>query len=154
MIIGDSSALIALAVMDCLPLLEKIFDEVYVPQAVYDEIVIKNKPQSAKLKKYLTEKIKKAEPVIKKIGLGKGELEAIALYKQMNADFLLIDDKRARDFASLNSVHIIGSLGVLLLAYEKGIVSTIEPQLQKLKVSDVYVSENLIEKVLKISKQK
>lgn len=43
MIIGDSSALVSLAVMDCLHLLEMIFDEVYVPKAVYDELVIENK---------------------------------------------------------------------------------------------------------------
>jgi predicted nucleic acid-binding protein len=51
MIIGDSSALVALATMDRLDLLEKIFDSIYVPQAVYDEVTISYKPQSIKLNK-------------------------------------------------------------------------------------------------------
>ena len=38
MIIGDSSALIALAVVDQLGLLEKLYDNLLVPQAVYDEV--------------------------------------------------------------------------------------------------------------------
>jgi len=154
MIIGDSSALVSLAVMDCLHLLEMIFDEVYVPKAVYDELVIENKPQSGQLKRYLSGRVQHVESEIEKTGLGKGELEAIALYRQMEADFLLIDDKRARDFARLNGVHIIGSLGVLLLAYDKGLITSVEPFLQKLKDSNIYVSEKLLHKVMNIIKQK
>lgn len=45
MIIGDSSALVALSIMDRLDLLESIFGKVYVPQAVYDEVTISHKPQ-------------------------------------------------------------------------------------------------------------
>jgi len=57
MIIGDSSALVALSIMDRLDLLESIFGKVYVPQAVYDEVTISYKPQSLKLKNYLKDKI-------------------------------------------------------------------------------------------------
>ncbi len=93
MIIGDSSALVALSVMNRLDLLEKIFGEVYIPQAVYDEVTIPNKPESSKLKEFLLNKIVKVDLTINKIGLGRGELEAITLYVQQDADFLLIDSK-------------------------------------------------------------
>ena len=43
MIIGDSSALVALSVMDILDLLESIFVKIYVPQAVYDEVTMSDK---------------------------------------------------------------------------------------------------------------
>ena len=82
MIIGDSSALVALATMDRLDLLEKIFDKIYVPQAVYDEVTISYKPQSIKLKKFLSDKVVTVNLDISKMGLGQGELEAIALYKR------------------------------------------------------------------------
>ena len=52
MIIGDSSALVALSIMDRLDLLESIFGKIYVPQAVYDEVTISYKPQSVKLKNF------------------------------------------------------------------------------------------------------
>jgi len=147
-IIGDSSALVALSIMDKLDLLESIFGEIYVPQAVYDEVTISYKPQSVKLKNFLANKIVNVEVTISQMGLGDGELEAIALYKDRDAKFLLIDDRRAKSFAKLNDVNVIGSLGVMILAKELGEVETIRKDLEKLLDSDIFVSESLIEKVL------
>jgi len=148
MIIGDSSALVALSIMDRLDLLESIFGKVYVPQAVYDEVTISHKPQSLKLKNYLKDKIATVDLNITQMGLGQGELEAIALYKHLNSDFLLIDDRRAKKFAQLNSVNVIGSLGVMILAKEKGLIAFIRDDVEKLISSDVFISENLINRVL------
>ena len=148
MIIGDSSALVALSIMDRLDLLETIFGKIYVPQAVYDEVTISYKPQSIKLKNFLANKIVNVKVDISQIGLGKGELEAIALYKNMEANFLLIDDRRAKSFAKLNDVHVIGSLGVMVLAKELGKIETIREDLEKLLDSDVFISESLIDRVL------
>ena len=148
MIIGDSSALVAMSIMGRLDLLEIIFEKVYVPQAVYDEVAVSDKPQGAKLKEFLTAKVVDAELSISKIGLGSGELEAISLYKNMSADFLLIDDKRAKSFAKLNGVNVIGSLGVMILAKELGKIKTIRDDFEKLLKSDVFVSKNMIERIL------
>jgi len=148
MIIGDSSALVALSIMDRLDLLESIFGKVYVPQAVYDEVTISHKPQSLKLKNYLKDKIATVDLNITQMGLGQGELEAIALYKHLNSDFLLIDDRRAKKFAQLNSVNVIGSLGVMILAKENGLIALIREDVEKLISSDVFISENLINRVL------
>ena len=148
MIIGDSSALVAMAIMDRLDLLETVFKKVYVPQAVYDEIAVSDKPQSVKLKEFLADKTVDAQLNIAKIGLGSGELEAISLYKNMSADFLLIDDKRAKAFAKLNGVNVIGSLGVMVLAKELGKVQGIRTDLEKLLKSNVFVSKHLIERIL------
>ena len=151
MIIGDSSALVALAVMDALDILEKLFDEVLVPQAVYDEVVVPHKSQSHKLKNFLDNKVVSVTLDIRKMGLGDGELEAIALYQRMEADFLLIDDKRAKKFANLNGVNTIGSLGVMILAKEQGHISLLRPCLEKLTDSNLYLSQELVEKVLSIT---
>lgn len=148
MIIGDSSALVALATMDRLDLLEKIFGKLYVPQAVYDEVSISYKAQSIKLKEFLANKVEVVNLDISKMGLGQGELEAIALYKHKRADFLLIDDRRAKNFAKLNGVNVIGSLGVIILAKDKGLIEFIRDDLEKLLNSNLFISQNLIEKVL------
>ncbi len=149
MIIGDSSALVSLAVMDRLHLLEEIFDEVYVPQAVYDEVCIDNKPQSIKLKIFLANKVIKVQLDIAKIGLGQGELEAITLYQNSKADFLLIDDKRAKNFAKLNGINVIGSLGIIILAKEKGLIKSVRDDFKRLSDSSLFISQSLIDKVLK-----
>ena len=148
MIIGDSSALVALATMDRLELLEEIFDTIYVPQAVYEEVSISYKPQSVKLKKFLANKVVTVTLDISKMGLGQGELEAIALYKNKNADFLLIDDRRAKNFAKLNGLNIIGSLGVMILAKDRGLLLTIRDDLEKLVESSLFISQSLIDRVL------
>ena len=48
-LVADSSALIALAICDSLELLEQLFGEVKVPQAVYNEVIEDSKPESKKL---------------------------------------------------------------------------------------------------------
>ncbi len=149
MIIGDSSALVALATMDRLELLEEIFDTIYVPQAVYDEVTISYKSQSVKLKKFLANKVVIVNLDISKMGLGQGELEAIALYKNKDADFLLIDDRRAKNFAKLNGLNVIGSLGVMVLAKDRGLLELIRGDLEKLLESSLFISSNLIDRVLK-----
>ncbi|CAA6812960.1 MAG: Unknown protein [uncultured Sulfurovum sp.] len=148
MIIGDSSALVALATMDRLDLLEKIFGKLYVPQAVYDEVSISYKAQSIKLKEFLANKVEVVNLDISKMGLGQGELEAIALYKNKEADFLLIDDRRAKNFAKLNGINVIGSLGVMILAKDKGLIEFIRDDLGKLLDSGLFISQSLIDRVL------
>ena len=101
-----------------------------------------------KLKEFLTDKVVSVELDISKMGLGQGELEAIALYKNMNSDFLLIDDRRAKKFAQLNGVNVIGSLGVMILAKESGLVESIRDDLKKLVDSSLFISQHLVNKVL------
>jgi len=82
------------------------------------------------------------------MGLGQGELEAIALYKNKEADFLLIDDRRAKNFAKLNGINVIGSLGVMILAKDKGLIEFIREDLEKLLNSNLFISQSLIDRVL------
>ena len=150
MIIGDSSALIALSVIDKLELLEKLYTKLYVPQAVYDEVTQIGRPQSDKLKQFLQSKVRVVDLNLTKLGLGLGELEAITLYKELNAEVLLIDDNRAKKYAILNDVKVIGSLGVLIKSKEEGYIQKVKPFLESISKSEVYISDKLIMKVLEI----
>ena len=79
-LIADSSALIALAVVDKLEVLEKLFGEVYVPRAVYDEVSHQSKGESEKLASYCEDKVLDiTSDVNLNITLGVGESEAIIL---------------------------------------------------------------------------
>jgi len=149
-IIGDSSALVALAVVNQLGLLEKLYDKLYIPQAVFDEVTQVGKPQSDKLRQFLQSRVKRVDLTLTQLGLGLGELEAITLYKELDADVLLIDDNRAKKYASLNGVKVIGSLGVLIKAKEEGHIEKVKTFLDELQKSEVYISHKLIEKVLEI----
>jgi len=154
LIIADSSALVALATCQCLHWLEILFDELKVPQAVFNEVVIEGKPEAEILRRYLEGKIVNVDltdMVIDAGGLGRGELEAMVLFKKLHSNLLLIDDKRARKIAQLNNIEIVGSLGVLLLAKQKGLIKQIKPVLDKLCVSEINVSERLVKKTLQLA---
>jgi predicted nucleic acid-binding protein len=60
-LVADASPLIALACCDCLHILEKLFGEVKVSVAVYEEVTVKNRAGSAQLLKYLQEKVVEEE---------------------------------------------------------------------------------------------
>ncbi len=153
-VVADTSALVALSYCKSLFLLDKLFGNVYVTESVYNESIVIDKSQSKELQKYLSDKI---EPINKKqflnlpSNLGKGEISAMLLYKKLNADYLLIDDNRARKIAAFNEINVIGSVGVLLLAKEHKFIKKITPYLDKLKKSKLYISEKLLDEVKKIA---
>ena len=86
-------------------------------------------------------------------GLGKGEIEAMALYSQLNADQLLIDDRRARRIAEANQIRCIGALGMLLLAKHRGHIAKITPLIDQVRHSQLHYTEALLEKVLELAKE-
>lgn len=156
-VIADSSALIALSVCDCLALLDQLFGDVKVPQAVYDEVCITDKAEALPLQRYLSGKVcavTKTIGIEKSAGLGKGELEAIRLYKQLSADLLLIDDARAKKVAYVNNLEVMGSLGVLLLAKRQGLIVTVKPALALLRGSDIFISQQLLNQVLTMANER
>ena len=53
LIVAYSSPLVALTLCGGLDLLEQLFDKIKVPQAVYDEVIIKGKPAADELVTYL-----------------------------------------------------------------------------------------------------
>lgn len=151
LVIADSSALVALSTCDALDLLAQAYEDIRVPQAVYDEVVMKGKPQSASLEAFLVGRVMNVDLshwVLAAGGLGQGELEAMALYKQLSADALLIDDRRARAVAEHNQIVCIGTLGFLLLAKHRGIIQHILPYVEKLRASSLYYEDDLLTKVL------
>ena len=76
----------------------------------------------------------------------------MALYKKLNADIMLVDDKKARQIAEFNGIKIIGSIGILLLAHRKKLLINITDKLNMLKNSDLHLSSVLIKNALEIAK--
>ncbi len=154
LIVADSSALIALAVCDGLDVILKVYDDLRIPEAVYEEIVAPEKPQSDALGEFLVERVVKVDAgrwVLTAGGLGRGEIEAMALYKQLSADALLIDDHRARVIAEHNHIQCIGALGLLLVAKQRRKLSAITPYVLKLRQSSIFYGDDLLERVLKLA---
>ncbi len=153
-LIADASALIALACCDSLDLLEALFGNVLVPTTVFYEVTTPDKPQSARLQSYLKDKIRTVDMhryIYLDAFADAGETEAMLLYKEITADYLLIDDKRGRKVAKINQIKTIGSLGVLLQAKRVGLIPHIAPLLKQIAASPVFISDSLIQTVLEIA---
>jgi predicted nucleic acid-binding protein len=152
LVVADASALLALAACDQVPLLDALFGTVRVPPAVHAEVVVGGRPGAEPLRVYLEGKVAlvdAAEYVVAVGGLGRGEVEAMALYRHLSADLLLLDDKRARRIADLNGMQTVGSLGVLLLAKCRSLVPELRPLVARMQDAGIHVSERLKEDVLR-----
>ncbi len=77
----------------------------------------------------------------------------MVLYKKLQADYLLIDEKLGRRITKLNNIKVIGSLGVLIEAKKKGIIPPIKPQIEFLRASTIYFSATLLDHTLKIANE-
>lgn len=153
-LVADASALIALAICDSVHLLDLLFGEVLVPEAVFYEVTQADKPQSARLLGYLQGKVRDvdmAQFVYLDAFADQGETQAMLLYKQVAADFLLIDDKRGRKVAKINQIKTIGSLGVLLQAKRSGLIHAVAPLIHQISASPVFISADLIHSVLELA---
>ena len=115
-LVGDSFALIALFICDGLTLLDALFKEIWVAEAVFREVSAGGKPEALKLRNYLKGKVRQVDMstyIYLDAFADVGETEAMVLYKQIAANKLLIDDKRGRKIAKMNGINTIGSLGIL-----------------------------------------
>jgi uncharacterized protein len=154
LVVADTSALVALAACNTLTLLDQLFKEVRVPVAVFEECTVIGKPESARLGVYLQGKVVEVdihELVIAAGRLGQGELEAMALYRSLRADFLLVDDHRARKVARLNGMEVVGSLGMLLRAKEAGLIPEIRPLIAFIQAAGVHYGDQLVANTLRLA---
>ncbi len=84
-----------------------------------------------------------ASPVIL---LAKAEVISWAL---QNTGFTaILDDRRARTFAEKNHVSVLGSLRVIVIAKERGLISQARPALEKLRGAGAYLSDELIDRAI------
>jgi len=152
LIVSDASPIIALAVCDKLNLLDKLFDRVCIPQAVFDELAVPDKPKSRDIVEWAKDKViqikNNAVIAVLSMNLDIGEAEALALYWETTADFLLIDEKRGRIIAHRNGIKTIGTIGILLLSKQKGFITSIKFYLDLLIQNGFHLSEVFYRQIL------
>ena len=151
-VVADSSPLISLAVLDKLELLHQLFDEIYIPLAVYNEITVKNKSHARRLQNFASPHVlrvqdkKAVQKLLKKLDIG--EAEAIILARENNFSVILIDENKGRKIARAYGLSPIGAITVLLLAKERGLIAKIKPELDKLVFNHRRISSKLYDEVL------
>lgn len=125
-VVSNSTPLIYLAKVNKLDLLKSLFNEVFIPQEVKNEVVDKGKILGKKdaylVEKAISEgwlKVLTAETVAVSIELDPGEIAALSLAKKLGLKEVLIDEASARAAARLLDLTPRGTLFILLKALQK-----------------------------------
>lgn len=127
--VANSTPLIALSMVGHLGLLRALFDEIVVPASVYEEVVQQGRGRSGSQAVAQADWLAVREPEAPSplpaelMGLDEGELDVILLAREIEADWALIDEKLARQIAMALDLPVKGTLGLLLVAYQVGLLS-------------------------------
>jgi predicted nucleic acid-binding protein len=84
-------------------------------------------------------------------GLDQGEAEVLALAIEHKARLVVIDELKGRRYAHRLGLSLTGTLGVLLLAKERGLITAIAPVIEQLNDNGLYFSSELVEQTLALA---
>ena len=155
-VVSNTTPLLGLASIQRFQLLEQLFGEIHIPQAVYDEAVVagreegdaKREVQAATWIKTVPAQDRLAVDVL--LGeLDLGEAEMIVLAREIGADWVLMDEKKGRRKLAQLDMPKIGTLGILLKAKQIGLLSTVQPEIARLRRFGFSISQAVVEAVLR-----
>ena len=156
-VISDTTPIISLMKTNRLHLLKEMISIVYIPNALYKELIEnKNYSKEAELikdcdfiKVIKIENEKSASILMNFTGLDAGESEAIILADEQQSDVLLMDEHKGRQVAKKMGIVITGTIGILAQAFDEKILSKedIKECIELLKKNNIRISEKLYQKL-------
>jgi len=142
-IIADTSCLILFDKINRLAIIQKTFSELIVTHEVAAEFG--DLPTWISVRQ-ITDQNRYLELAK---NLGKGEASSITLALEFAESLLIIDERKGRRIAEEMKIDIIGSLGVLIKAKEKGVINSVREVLNLIDKTNFRISELIKERVLK-----
>lgn len=152
-VVSDSGPLISLMKAAKLDLLRELYGEVRIPEAVYAGLTGNARYaeeaeliRSCSFVQVVAVGERKAVDILRRAsGLDLGESEAIVYADDNKADILLMEEDAGRRIARAMGLRVRGSLGILLLGYDKRILSAqeVDDALDRMKAAHRRISEEL-----------
>lgn len=154
--ISNTSPLLHLYRIDAIDWLPRLFSEVWVPTAVIEELKEGQHsgydvpdPSNYVWLQIMDPRATPSEWL--SLDLGPGELAAMALALENPARIVLLDDMLARRTAQAAGLMVWGTLKVLLEAKKEGLTSKIEPLLNRLRETGMWLSDDIFERILALA---
>jgi len=156
MVVVNTSPLFYLHRLGLLEVLNRLYGNVTIPEAVEREIEkgyiegqdvprLENYPWvqiiSVSVREYLN--------LI--VDLGAGESEVLAVATHHPSALLILDDKLARRIAEMQRFRLTGTAGVLLRAKQKGSIPALKPVIEKLLRLNFRLKPDLVESILEFA---
>lgn len=156
-IVSDTSPINNLAAIHHLHLLHQLYGTVLIPEAVYRELTDPNFPVAGATEvqtfDWVQTRAVRDRTLVEALSdeLDRGEAEAIALAVEIQADQVLIDERRGRLVANRLNLRYTGILGILVEAKSKGLIAEVKPLLDALiSEAGFWIAEPLYNNVLQL----
>lgn len=127
-VVADTSPINYLILIEAIDLLPKLYGRVIIPS--YVELELKHPSGEPPVIEWISSRpewlevrmLHKSTQIPQSSILHPGEREAIALALELNAELLLMDDRRGRAQAEAEGLTVTGTLGVLVRASAAGMI--------------------------------
>jgi predicted nucleic acid-binding protein len=155
-IVSNTTPLIGLATIGQFYLLEQLFGTISIASAVYDEAVVKRHQLGSARAEVMAASWVQVVAVQDRLAvevlldeLDLGEAETIVLAHEIAADWVLVDEKKARRKLDQLGIPKLGTAGLLLKAKQAGLIAELRPELERLWSEGFHISQPLIDALLK-----
>jgi uncharacterized protein len=156
-IVSDTSPINNLAAINQLHLLHQLYETVLIPESVYRELTNPSFPVAGAAEVQTFDWIQTRSvgdrTIVEALSseLDVGEAEAIALALEIQADQVLIDERRGRLVAARLNLRYTGILGILVEAKSQGLIAEVKPLLDALvNQAGFWIAEPLYNNVLRL----
>lgn len=146
-VFSNTTPFIALACINKISLLEKIFGKIYVAESVLLEceeggkIIVPDLRQLTWIE-IVPDEENPSLPV--PFELDRGEKQTIALALKHNADVVIIDERIGRRMAEYFGLQVTGTLGILAKAKANGLISSFYNAAHSMSEQGIFFNRNLI----------
>lgn len=151
--ISNTSPLLYLYRIGAMDWLPQLFNEIWIPTAVVNELQEGQRrgfdvPSPSRFEWLQVVNPGSMPSQWLSLDLGGGELAAMALALENPSRFLLLDDMLARRTAQAAGLSVWGTLKILLEAKQNGLMSHIEPFVDRLSDSGMWLSDDIRQRIL------
>lgn len=155
MIVSNTTPLINFYSIERMDILENLFNKIVIPEAVSIEISKKDNKFKG-INNLLTLNFIQVSTIHNKtfaetlkLDIDDGESEAIALAKELDIKVVLMDELSARTICKYHSLDVLGSIGCLILAKEKGLISQVKTYMDGFKEkANFWIKDSLYKTII------
>lgn len=151
-VVVNASPLICLFKSGLADLFPSLFKDVVVPESVIKEVMAKGTVDFAAQTLISQSWISRVgsvviDPRVASWDLGEGESAVLSFALKNPEYFAVMDDREARRCAISLQCHYIGTLGIVVLAKRRGIISSVRETLGKIQNAGLWISETLVNEI-------
>lgn len=154
LVISNNTPLSALWSIQQLNLLQQLYGQITIPVTVMQEfLAVDTEARQAFLNEADWIQILPVENSAMALAfadLDQGEADVLALAYEQPTKLVIIDEKRGRRHAKRLSLTLTGTVGVLLLAKQEGLILSLKEQLDKMIEKGFFVHPSLVDRALEI----